>query len=373
MPIFDKGKLRVISGKEEADLSRASINKAISDVGYDNDGKFFYITVDKVLFSDPVSTIKTVLDAHGFVPNLENTLACLDTFVFGVYARTFDKARPDASTAKVNEYFPCIRFELPQKNKVGGVLQSFYDEIARYASKAAGGGTPHWLPDPETKKLKDLKAEVAELKKMNDDLEEQVSALTLQLSREQKSLSRASRALDSQRVLPENVRICKVEHVDLKRRTVKVSCRRKAFDVPTHMLDRVPELHARCLIIFEDGEDLPTGMIFLDGQERGDIERRVAELLYVEGDSFKARDSRRNEFQVKAVNAVEAGTINMLSRGMKVMMSVSEGYVVRFAVLGAARPGDFTNPVHEQFIVHDIGRNQLIAVPSAGTVRESRG
>jgi hypothetical protein len=370
---FETGKLRVISGKGEADLSRATINKALSAVGYDNEGKFFYITMDKVLFSDPASTIKTVLDAHGFVSNLENTLACLDTFVFGVYARTPDKGSPDASTSKVNEYFPCIRFELPQKNKVGNILQNFYDEIAKYALKTTRGKNVPWLPDPDVKALKDLKAEVAELKKNNNDLQEQVSALTLQLSREQKSLSRASRALDSQRVLPDNVRICKVERVDLKRRTVKLSSYRRAFDVPTHMLDRVPELQARCLTIFEEGEDVPTGMIFLDGQEAGNIERRIAELLYVQGDSFKARDSKRNEFQVKAVNAMEADTIKMLSRGMKVMMSVSEGYVVRFSVLGATHPGEFTNHIHERFIVHDIGRNQLVAVPNDGTIHESQG
>lgn len=371
--MFDKGKLRVISVEEEADLSRASVNQAISGVGYDDDGKFFYITLDKVLFSNPASTIKTVLDAHGFVPNLENTLACLDTFTFGVYARAADKNLPDGSAARVNEYFPCIRFELPQKNKIGGILQSFYDEIARYTVKTAGGKAVPWLPDAQGKKLKDLETKVDELERKNQELEEQVSALTLQLSREQKSLSRASRALDSQRVLPENVRICRVERVDLKRRTVRVSSHRRTFDVPTHVLEIVPELQARCLIIFAEGEDQPTAMIFLDGQERGDVERRIAELLYVEGDSFKARDSKRNEFQVKAVNEVEASTIKLLSRGMKVMVSVSDGYVVRFSMLGAARPMEFTNHVHERFIVHDIGRNQLVTVPGVRTAQENRG
>lgn len=370
MAIFEKGKLRVISGKGEADLSRASVNKALSAVGYDNTGKFFYITMDKVLFSDPASTIKTVLEAHGFVSNLENTLACLDTFVFGVYARTSGKGSQDSATGRVNEYFPCIRFELPQKNKVGNILQSFYDEIAKYTPATADRRLSR-LPDPDVKTLKDLKAEVAELKKDNKDLQEQVSALTLQLSREQKSLSRASRALDSQRVLPDNVRICKVERVDLKRRTVKVSCYRKAFDVPTHLLDRVPEFQARCLTIFEEDKDVPVGIVFLDSQEAGNVERRVAELLYVEGESFKARDSRRNEFQIKAVNAMEVDTIKTLSRGMKVMMSISEGYVVRFSVLGMTHPGEFTNHIHERFIVHDIGRNQLVAVPNEDIVNES--
>lgn len=364
MAIFEKGKLKVVHGKGDADLSKASINKDLSAVGYDSDEKFFYITLDRVLFSDPVSTIKTVLDAHGFVPNLENILSCLDSFVFGAYTRTSARGNPDASSAKIAEYFPCIRFELPQKNKIGTILQSFYDEIAKYEAKTSGEAGTAWAPNPEAKKLKDLKEELAELKRDNRELQEQVSALTLQLHREQKSLSRASRALDSQRVLPDNVRICKVEHVDLKRRAVKVSCHRQAFDVPTHILDRVPESQARCLIIFEEGEDVPVGIIFLDNEEPANIERRTAELLYVEGDSFKARDSKRNEFQIKAVNPTEVETIGALRRGMNVVVSISDGYVVRFAVLGSTPPGEFTSRVLGQFIVHDIGRNPLVAVPA---------
>lgn len=372
MAIFDKGEPRIIFGKGEADLSRASISKALSAVGYDNDGKFFYVTVDRLLFTDPASTIKAVLDAHGFVANLENVLACLDTCVFGVYATTSGRRNADGSADKVGAYFPCIRFELPQKNKVGSILQSFYDEIAKYASKTADKNVP-WLPSPDAKALKDLRAEVAELREKNQELQEQVSALTLQLSREQRSLSRVERALDSQRMLPDNVRICKVERVDLRRRIVKVSCNRKAFEVPTHILNRVPELQARCLIAFDEGEETPVGVILLDGKEADNVESRVAELLHVEGDSFKARDSMRNEIQVKAVNPMEADSIRMLGRGMKVMVSISEGYVVRFSILNAAHPAEFTTRIREQFIVHDIGRNQLVPVPDGEMVNEDPG
>ncbi|NIP52026.1 bZIP transcription factor, partial [candidate division KSB1 bacterium] len=178
MAIFEKSRLKIISGKGDADLSRASVNEDLSAVGYDTDGKFFYITMDKVLFSDPASLIKTVLDAHGFVPNLENILACLDSFTFAVYARTSNKGDNDATISRVNEYFPGIRFELPQKNKIGKILQSFYDELAKYESQSSGNNNATWMPDPEVKKAKDLKAQVTELQQENKELQEQVSALT---------------------------------------------------------------------------------------------------------------------------------------------------------------------------------------------------
>ena len=366
MAIFEKGKqkLKVLSELENADLSKATINKELSAVGYDNDEKFFFITIDRILFSNPVSTIKTVLDAHGFVPNLENILSCLDSFVFSAHSRVSHKENLETSAGKVHEYLPCIRFELPQKNKVGDILQSFYDEIAKYESKTADSKHISWTPDPELKKSKDLRAELKQLKESNKQLREQVSALTLQLSREQKSLSRASKALDSQRVLPDNARICRVEQVNLKQRMVKVKCYRKVIDIPTHMLDRVPDYQARCLITFDETEDVPLGIIFFDNEELGNLEKRVAELLYVEGDSFKARDSMRNEFQIKAVNSMESETISSLSRGMKVVISIADGYVVRFAVLGSTDEEQFINRIQEQFIVYDIARNQLITLAS---------
>lgn len=364
MAIFEKGKLKVISEKGGADLSKASINKNLSAVDYDSEEKIFYITIDKILFSNPVNTIRSVLDAHGYVANLENILSCLDSFSFSAYARMPSKDNPESGPVKVNEYFPCIRFELPQKNKVGDILKSFYDEISKYESRTTDRNNQGRMPEPELIKSKGLKAEIERLKIINAELSEQVSALTYQLSREQRSLSRASKALDSQRVLPDNAKICRVEHVDLKRRMVKVKCYRSVYDIPTHLLDRVPDFQSRCLIIFEEGENHPIGIVFFNNEELGNIEKRTAELLYVEGDTFKARDSMRNEFQIKAVNEQEAESIRLLSRGMKVVISIADGYVVRFSVLGSKMPDEFTSWVHEQFIAHDIARTQLVNVSS---------
>jgi hypothetical protein len=365
MAIFERGKLAVISEEDDADLSKASLNKNLSAVNFDDDGKFFYMTIDRALFSDPVSTIRTVLDAHGFVPNIENIMSCLDSFNFSVHTRVSNKDGSETSLVKIQEYLPCIRFELPQKNSVGTLLQSYYDEIAKYESKATGARKNSWASDPELKNIRDLQAKLESLKADNIDLQAQVRALTHQLSIEQSSLSRASKALGSQGALPGNAKAGRIDHVDLKQRIVKVKCNRKVIEIPTHMLDRVPDYGARCLITFDEDEDIPLGIIFLNNSELGDMEKRTAELLYVRGDSFKARDSIRNEFQIKAVNPVEAETIESLSRGMKVVISISGGYVVRFSALCSKDPELFKSRVHEQFIVHDIARNQLVVKSSS--------
>lgn len=362
MAIFEKGTLSVISEDNDIDLTKADINKSLSAVAFDSEEKFFYMTIDKVLFSDPATAIRTVLDAHGFVPNLENILSCLDSFKFSAYVKAANKSTSESTPLKVNEYLPCIRFELPQKNKVGAMLQSFYDELSKYESRLSDNSkTPNAL-DPAHKKAQDLKDEIRQLKADNKELREQVSELTYQLSQEQRSLSRASKAIDSQRLLPDNAKICRVEHVDLKKRQVKVKCQRKVIDIPTHMLDRVPEFQARCLITFDESEENPQGIIFFNNEELGNLEKRTAELLYVKGDTFKARDSMRNEFQIKSLNPIESDTIKSLSRGMKVVISISDGYVVRFSVLGDTDSQRFKCQVQEQFIVYDIARNQLVTV-----------
>jgi hypothetical protein len=357
MAIFDRDKLVVISEQDEADLSKASLHKNLSAVNFDEDGKFFYMTIDKALFSNPVTMIRTVLDAHGFVPNLENMLSCLDSFNFSIHTRVPGKGDSENSPARIQEYLPCIRFELPQKNRVGDTLQSFYDEIAKYESKAKGARNTAWTSDPEVKINKALKAEINALKADNTDLKNQVRALTCQLGME----NRASRAQDSQRLLPGNAKLGRIDQLDLKLRKVTVKCQRKVVDIPTHMLDQVPDYGARCLISFDGDEDTPLGIMFLSNEELGDMEKRTAELLYVKGDSFKARDSFRNEFQISAVNPMEAETIRSLRRGMKVVISLSDGYVIRFSALGSKDPEQFKSRVRENFIVHDIARNQLVA------------
>lgn len=367
--MFDKGKLKVISVRGETDFSRASLNDSLSAVDYDQENKFFYITIDKVLFTNPVSTIRTVLDAHGYTTNLENILSCLDSFVFAAHARLPSGDAAGEGVARVNDYLPCVRFELPQRNKVGSLLQSFYDEIARFEARVGDDKALPWSPDPDVHRLKTLRAELEELKEENRELQEQVSVLTRQLSREQKSLRSASKALDSQRMLPDNAKIGRVDKVDLKRRRVQVKCQRQVIDIPTHMLDRVPEYQARCLITMDESGDTPTGVVFFGGEELADLENRTAELLYVDGDSFKARDSHRNEFQIKAVNELEAATIASLRRGMQVVLSLADGFVVRFAVLGATLAGEFIHRVEEQFIVRDIARNQLVRVAAAESAK----
>ena len=214
MAIFDKDKLQVIWEEAEADLSKAALNKNLSAVDYDTEGKYFYITIDKVLFSSPTTVINSVLDAHGYVPNLENILSCLDSFVFSIRARVPERAHGDSQPARVNEYLPCMRFQLPQTNKVGHTLQSFYDEIAKCEANLSDPKKPLWSTDDNNSDgNRALKKEIRRLESSNNELREQVSALTQRLIAEQKSLSRAARALDSQQTLPENTKICRVEHV----------------------------------------------------------------------------------------------------------------------------------------------------------------
>lgn len=356
MAFFDKEKLTTISQAGEADLTKASLNLDFSSVKYETDYKFFYVTIDKVLFSNPVKTVSTVLEAHGYVANLENILSCLDSFVFSIRAKTSDNSAPDASTLRVSEYLPCIGFKLPEKDRVGPILQSFYNEISKYQSQKSGPEILQKGQVSDAQSTKKMEVEINRLKTENENLTQKVDALMEQLMAQRDVI----KVTDSKESLPANTKMCRVEHVDLKQRIVKVKSLRKLFDIPTHMLDRVPEFKSRCLITFDEQEKVPLGVLFFDNTELESLEKRTADLLYVKGDSFKARDSMRNEFQIKAVNPKEQKTIQSLRRGMKILVSIVDGYIVRFSVLTATEADTYKKALQEQLVVFDIGRNQLV-------------
>lgn len=359
MPLFDKDTFSIVTEEGEIDLSKATMNKNLSVVDFDAQTNQFYISMDKVLFTNPVSTIEKILDAHGFVTNLENILSCFDSCLFSIHAKGVEKSNDGKTTLKVNDYIPCMSFELPQKHKVGRLLQSFYEEVAKHENGKNGALD---LTQALTKDshINSLTKEVEQLRTQNKSLAEKVDALAAELIAEKKQKKGGGQAQENQDALPGNTKICRVEHVDLKKRLVKVKALRKVIDIPTHMLDRVPEFKSRCLVTFDDEGNIPLGVLFFDNKEMSSVERRVADLLVVDGDTFKARDSLRNEFQIQAVNPMEQHSIKDLKRGMKVLISIADQYVVRFSVLGSTDPNRFNQAVQEQLAVYDIGRNQLV-------------
>ena len=68
----------------------------------------------------------------------------------------------------------------------------------------------------------------------------------------------------------------------------------------------------------------------------------------------------RNEFQIKALNEMEAASIDSLRRGMKVVISIADGYVVRFSVLTSADSDYFSTRMQEQLLLFSLARNQLV-------------
>ena len=341
------------------ELLNAFIDQQFSIVNYDVKKNLFYVSLDKVLFSNPVETVERVLEANGYVNNLENILSCLDSFKFVIHARVSESKKAEG-TPQVHDYFPCMSFELPQKHRVGSLLQRFYDEVGDNSSGHKAAAADALLQLEKEQQIKQLKNQLEESQKRINSLNQTIERLTEELiaekQRDKQSVGENLRTGS----LPGNALLCSVEHVDLKRRLVKVKSVRKTLDIPTHLLDRVPEFRSTCLVTLDKDKKVPLGILFFDDKELGSIERRVADLLVVDGDTFKARDSMRNEFQIKALNDVEAESIASLQRGMKILLSVAEDYVVRFSIVEEQNAKAFDAAVLEQMTVLDIGRNQLV-------------
>jgi hypothetical protein len=358
MPIFDKYKLVHLSEGDSENISKSALNKNLSVVYYDSQRSLFYISIDKILFTSPITAIEKVLEANGFVANLENILSCLDSLTFSVHARVSETNKIEPAH-KVHDYLPCISFELPRTQRVGGVLQRFYDIISSY--ETGQKGTEHIVELLERDaNIASLKRELDKLGKENEELNCRIQQLTTELIAEKNRYRQLNSDTDANNSLPSNSRLCRVVHVDLKKRLVKVKSLKTIFDIPTHMLDRVPEFKSVCLVSLDPDKEKPLGILFFDNRELASTEKRIAHLLAVDGDTFKARDSMRNVFQIQAVNELEAESIRGLRRGTKILISIVDNYVARFAVLNPMDETRFEARVLEQLTVYDIGRNQLM-------------
>ena len=337
--MFRKGNTELLFDVEAYDFSQAQLNEQLSTINFDDAEQCFFATVDRQVLTEPIETIKTVLKAHGFVENFENILSCFDNLQFPIYA-TLQKN-------KIKDYLPCVAFRLPHKDRFGKLLQNYYQELKQIQLEP-GKDTPE--EEEPTKKDKNLAAQVAALKEKNKALQEQVKELKAQLAKQEKSVTKISRAMEAQNVLPENTKLGRVDRVDIKRRNLIVKVGRNLHDLPMVMLSHVPAVDSQCLVTLESDGKTPKSVFFHETDKIQRAEKRLAEVMGVEGGIFKARDSRRNFFQIKAENDSEEALISTLERGRHIVIYLADNYVIGFKVITGFNFEEWTDSMEEEVL-----------------------
>ncbi len=350
--------------ENQVDLSKATYSADLSSTDLDAETLRFHATMDRVVFKKPLEIVTRVLEANGYVINLENLLGCLDHFTLGAKVKLGDKFQPE-QVAVPRNFMPCIQFELPNKSKKGFLLKQFYAEIESYEQEIArlqdGDGAK---AGEKAKSREQLRRDIERLLADNSKLRSEVNDLTQKLSEAIKIQVTATRALESHNIIPPQLRMANVREISLRDRTLLLKSGRTNIPLPMILLQSLPEIGDPCLVHIADGKTI--GAFFYHKPGRA-FATEIAEVLFA-GEGFcKVRDGRRKIFNLTPQNDLEQSILKNMRRGEKIMIHSIDGYMIRFEELTMPVEAHFAESVQEKIAMH-----QLEQVEEARVASESK-
>lgn len=351
-----KNSERLITEGDQVDLSKAVYSPDLSFTALDEETSTFTVTTDRVHFHKPLEIIMTVLEANGFASNIENLLACLDSLGQGVRVRAPESANADAGPIPVKYYIPCLNFQLPSKNKVGVLLKKFYAEIEGYELELAKLRGVE--PDENGKKEKSreqLKRDVERLQIENSRLQATVNQLTEQLTHSMRSHSHVAKALESNNIIPPQLRPVLVREISLENRTVTLKAGRSSYVMPMALLRDLPKITDPCLVNIKD--DKVIDAYFYETAGRA-FEEDLAEVLHVEDQTCKLRDSRRKTHIWTAKHEEEGRLFPQIKRGSKVIISSIDGAIIKVNLVVEQDLGIWTQLVQDKQTTFQLERDR---------------
>lgn len=341
----------IVVHEHQVDLTKASYAPELTSTDLDEDTGRFHATVDRVLFKKPLEIVTKVLEANGFVINLENLLAALDHFTLVTKISLNERFQAE-QTPSVRHFLPCIQFELPNKSKKGSLLKQFYAEIESYELEIARlQDGDDKKPGEKAKSREQLKREFERLQMENAKLKGQVGELSQKLGDAIKSQVSVERALESHNIIPPQLRAATVREINFHDRTILLKANRTNVPVPMALLHELPAIGDACLVHIEDSAT--RGVFFYQKEGRAfDVE--VAEVLYCGEDFCKIRNGQRRVFNLHAQNDVEKSIAARLKRGDKILLHSIDGHLIRFEDLRMPLSDRFTHRVQEQIALHQL-------------------
>lgn len=343
---------QVVDREDLVDLSRAMYSPSLSSTSMDEETRTFYVTMDKVTFKKPLEIITAVLDANGYALNLENILACFDEFTVAARVQLTSRKSGDG-TPLAKDFMPCIQFQLPDKEKVGPVLQRFYSEIENYEDQLAQLAQKSVTRIKQNPK-KDLSENSKDLERLKDDnskLKAQVEELSARLAEAAKFQANANKALASQNIMPPNLRLATVREINWEERTVLVKVARTAYLVPMCLLFTLPKPGDSCLLHLEDGKLLGA---FCLGRESTRWRLEEAHVLAIENSSCKLRDARRKIHTIPAKNEEEKRLFQGFRRHEKLVVYIFGEHIVRIEKLADIGHRQHLHRVQEAIACHQL-------------------
>lgn len=347
---------RIVDSADECDLSTAVLSERLSSIGFEGKGGTFTATIDKLGFRQLVEVVTTVLQANGYALNLENILACIDRLRLAARVRLTAKSAIE-HPPKAKLFSPCIRFDLPVKDRIGPLLSKFYAEIDAYESEIARLQVREGKIEDRT--VSQLKREIAQLNKENDGLRQKLAEVSRELALLRRDHTDLTQAFESQNLLPKNVRSATVTKLNFLSRHIELKSGLKTFQVPLASLYGVPEERQSCLVSVVDGQ--VEGVLF-HAEASTPLDVRMAKVLFVEDDVCKMRDESRRNWLLHAANPVERDLTHQLQRGDRVLLYFYNEHLVRLMPCSKSNAKQFTHNVQEAIARMDIDSIPVLAV-----------
>lgn len=342
---------RLIMESDQADLSKASYSPDLSLAALDDVSDTFTVTVDRIHFRKPLEIVMTVLEANGYASNFENLLSCFDSLVHSVRIRATDRSG-EGVPVTARSFIPSISFQLPSKNKLGFLLKKFYAEIEAYeldiARLRAG---EHDEAGNKKQTREQLKREVDRLQNENARLQASVAQLTEQLAYAMKSQAHVTKALESNNIIPPQLKPVLVREISLQERTVTMKSGRSSYVIPIFFLRTMPRIGDPCFLNIKDDQILDAYFYENPGRE---FHHEMAEVLHVAEQSCKLRNSHRKTLIWTVRHPQEAQIFSQLKRGSKVILSSIDDVLVKLSLVVDQNTDIWSQIVQEQQTVFQL-------------------
>ncbi len=346
--LFSSKDQRLITRDETIDLSRATYSADLSSTGLDPESQNFHVSIDRVLFQTPVSMVQTILEAHGYVLNLENILACLDDLHLTVLAQLQSS---EATPLQGKRYLPAYQFRLPSKLHVGPLLRRFYSEIESYETALKALKDDPKGAVRQEKKAEQNKDKLEALEKENRELKQEIKDLKLELQRATQSVAQANRALSDQNLMPAQIRLATVKEVKYEDRLIHLKIGRTALQFPLVLAVEIPEAGERCLVHIDNG--VVKSAYFFEAKGKH-IKPSAATVLFVKDHLCKVRDRQRRSFVLQAKNEVELALFKRLRRQDTLLLYYLGEHLLRFESLSDESELPFVDRLQEQLTQYQI-------------------
>lgn len=354
---------QLVTESDKADLSKASYSSDLSFTALDEETETFTVTVDRVHFRKPLEIVLAVLEANGFATNFENLCSCFDTMVHSVRIRAAERAGDETVTAK--SFIPSLSFHLPSKNRVGFLLKKFYSEIEAYELDIARLRAGEQDEAGNKKQSREqLKRELEILKSENARLQSNVNQLTEQLAMAMRSQAHVTKALESNNIIPPQLKPVLVRELSLQERTITLKSGRTSYTLPIFFLRFMPRIGDPCFLNIKDDQIVDAYFY----ESRGlDFHQEMAEVLHVEEQSCKIRTNQRKTLIWTVRHPQEAQVFSQLKRGSKVILSSFEGVPVKLSLVLNQDTGYWTHIVQEKQTVFQLEldrKSEAAALPT---------